>query len=120
MPNILEQISGLCDKQVHVRPTNESAVVQHQENCWQEPGSDCKRRMFSFLTMRSPFKRAEAVGVRPFRGERFFLSLLSCPATGWSNGRHQFVQEYDCISSGWKTCHLVLSGDRKQRCKLCH
>jgi hypothetical protein len=26
MPNILEQISGLCDKQVHVRPTNESAV----------------------------------------------------------------------------------------------
>src|SRR5258705_3963508 len=71
------------------------------------------------VNLRSLFKRAKVVRVQSFRGERFFRSLLSCPANGWSNGRHQFVQEYDCTSSGWKTCHLVLTVDRKQQCTLC-
>ena len=41
MPNILEQISGLCDSGYTSDPLTNQQVVQHQENWWQEPGSEC-------------------------------------------------------------------------------
>ena len=51
MPNILEQISGLCDSRYE--PTNESAVVLHQENCWQELGSEVSYRSFAYSALAS-------------------------------------------------------------------
>jgi hypothetical protein len=50
MPNILEQISGLCDSRYTSDPRTNQRFVQHQENCWQEPGSACNRLVSTVMT----------------------------------------------------------------------